>query len=126
MDFEAFNSWDEGMEAIRDRKKKCDARTFTFQENLVKGDCFATDPGLGFLIFGEIAEEPTDGFAFGKCYSVAVPDGEWGDTHISVTVPISREEFELVRSRGWTESADIMIGALQRAQRTELGNASEN
>jgi len=126
MDFEAFNSWEEAMEAIQNRKKECDAKTHVYQENLAKGDCFATDPGLGFLIFGEILEEPADGYAFGKCHSIVVPEGEYGDSHISVLIPITREEFELARSRGWAGSADIVIGALQRAYLTEVRASSGN
>lgn len=126
MDFQAFKSWDEAMEAIQARKKECDAKIFGFQEALEKGDCFATDPGLGFLIFGEILEEPEDGYAFGKCYSVVVPDGELGDSHISVLVPITREEFELARSRGWAKSADIVVAALGRCHVAEAKASSRN
>ena len=126
MDYEGFNSWEEAMEAIQNRRKVCDAKTFTFQENLRKGDCFATDPGLGFFIFGEILEEPEDGYAFGKCHSIAIPNGEYGDSHISVLIPISRKEFELARARGWRGMAGIVIQSLARNHRVETKSSDEN
>jgi hypothetical protein len=41
------------------------------------------------------------GFRFGRAYSVIEPRGELGDTHVSVMVPITKEEFEQARAVDW-------------------------
>jgi hypothetical protein len=44
------------------------------------------------------------GYRFGKCYSVVVPSGEWGSTHISQMLPITKAQFEFARDNGWSIS----------------------
>ena len=50
------------------------------------------------------------GYRYGKAYSVVEPDGEWGSTHVSTMIPISREMFEAARECGWTHLADNTKG----------------
>lgn len=38
---------------------------------------------------------------FGWCFSVMEPDGEPGMTPLAAVTPITKEEFETARSRGW-------------------------
>ena len=45
------------------------------------------------------------GYRFGRAYSVIVPDGEFGSTHVSEMVPLRKEEFEDARKAGWSWSA---------------------
>jgi len=51
------------------------------------GDCFMSDSGEGFLVFGEVLEGYPEGrlqhYRFCRCYSVACPEGELGDVHVS-------------------------------------------
>lgn len=43
--------------------------------------------------------------AFGAwCFSVAEPDGEWGDHPADAVTEITREEFEAARARGWADA----------------------
>jgi hypothetical protein len=42
-----------------------------------------------------------DGFRFGKAWSIACPEGELGDTHISDMIPITKEEFEQLKDLDW-------------------------
>jgi len=48
-----------------------------------------------------IANAHERGYMYGKAYSIAEPDGEWGSTHCSTMYQISRELFELAREQGW-------------------------
>ncbi len=52
-------------------------------------------------------ENLANGFAFTKCYSVAEPNGELGDTHIATMLEISKEDFELCQEHGFN-LADVM------------------
>lgn len=126
MEFEAFDSWEEAMRAVQERKSMADSRIRPFQENMRRGDCFAADSRMGFVIFGEILEDPKDGFAFTKAYSECCPEGEMGDTHLATMVPISREGFELAMERGWCDSEQVVIDGLVEADRMEREAASKN
>lgn len=42
-----------------------------------------------------------NGYLFGRCYSVVVPEGELGSTHRSQVTRITQQEFEVARQQGW-------------------------
>jgi len=65
-----------------------------------------SDSGEGFPIFGEAREgyreKHLQHYRFCRCYSVACPEGELGDVHVStILCRISRGLFERVRKQGW-------------------------
>jgi hypothetical protein len=41
------------------------------------------------------------GYRYGRCYSVIVPEGEWGSTHVVKMVPITAEQYAAAESHGW-------------------------
>lgn len=45
-------------------------------------------------------------FRFCRCYSIVVEDGELGDTHCSVMMPISRQIFETAKTHGWPSEVE--------------------
>ena len=42
-----------------------------------------------------------DGFRFGQAYSIVVPDGELGDTHVSTMQRITKNQFEAAKLCDW-------------------------
>jgi len=60
----------------------------------------------------------SNGFRFGRAYSVIESEGELGDTHISTMVPITKEEFEDAKRLNWDVDevirSDWFLGAVER------------
>lgn len=48
-----------------------------------------------------IVHQLENGYLFGRCYSVVVPEGELGSTHRSQVTRITQQEFESAREKGW-------------------------
>lgn len=48
-----------------------------------------------------IVQQLENGYLFGRCYSVVVPEGELGSTHRSQVTQITQQEFESAREKGW-------------------------
>lgn len=85
-------------------------------EDLPHGSYFLRIHASGIHIFGDVIETTEDpesnedinqgrsnGYIFARCYSVACPDGELGDTHITrISRVLSEEEFEAARKARWT------------------------
>lgn len=109
-----FNSFDEMTEYMAERQRKAKEAISPVQAAMQAGDHYLVDSGLGFFIFGEIRERPqANGFCFCMGYSVACPEGELGDVHLSSMVPIEPDEFEAVEARGWT-FPELVVAAIQR------------
>lgn len=101
-----FGTMEEAMERLEQARKAADARVKPWQADARPGDCFITDAEEGLLIFGEVLEVCEDPrlqhYRFCRCYSVACPEGELGDVHVSTICRfISREQFEQAREKGW-------------------------
>ena len=108
MDVESFDSWEEMMQSLRRRREAADARALPWQAGITPGDYFRRESGYGFATYGEVLPDeqrrPADlrHFRFCRCYSVACPDGELGDVHVSVVARrLSAEQFQEARQRGW-------------------------
>ena len=107
MKVEFFSSWEEALQRLDEARQVADARVQPWQTQLKPGDCFlqlAEQEEL--LIFGEVLETYPEKrmrhYRFCRCYSVACPEGEMGDVHISVVLcQISREDFEQAQKNGW-------------------------
>ena len=111
MTIEPFDDLEDFFEREEQAKKEAEARVREWQRRVKPGDYFYRYVPFGdsvLTIYGEILEgdEPYVGdmanYRFCRAYSVACPEGELGDVHISVIGGLmSREDFELARSRGW-------------------------
>jgi len=68
------------------------------------------------------------GYVTGTAYSAAVPDGEYGDTHVSQIVPVTPDVFRLAQEKGWPDWSALFLQehrdlgrALAAAERISLG-----
>jgi hypothetical protein len=127
MTVQSFNSDEEMWNAIRKGILTAKERATPEQNAITYGDYWMR-VWEDFLIFGTIshpddldaaerllgaseeeikaerkmlAESYENGFRFGKAYSVIVPEGELGDTHVSEMTKITKEEFEEAKALGW-------------------------
>ncbi len=96
------------MEAEAKAQEETARRTKDWQKEIKKGDYFIRDSGYGFPIFGEVlddcrSEDPAmQYYRLCDCYSVACPEGEKGDVHIStIGALISDDIFDFYRKKGW-------------------------
>jgi hypothetical protein len=125
-----FASWDEAQKFMAESEKAANARILPAQLEIGWGDCWVEYDQISSLwIFGKVftreagyassiaagaspneAElEQVDlddayrrGYRFGKAYSVACPEGELGDTHISQMLSkLEPLEFVAARDRDW-------------------------
>ncbi|MBI5499784.1 MAG: hypothetical protein HY907_06045 [Deltaproteobacteria bacterium] len=131
MHFQAFNTYEDMMSEVERARDEADGQVQPWQAVLAPGDFFIRI-WSGLVIYGEILDPavpqfPGDysdealseirreariyeqpemrGYRFTRCYSVACPEGEFGDTHVSsMTRKITREQFEQARASGWPEA----------------------
>ncbi len=110
MEFEAFDSFEEMMARLNEQILRADAEVENWQARIKPGDYFRRSSGYGFDIYGEVLqeEEPRElrlrPYRFCNCYSVACPEGEMGDVHVStIEVLLSKAEFEEAQEQGWCE-----------------------
>jgi hypothetical protein len=108
MNIEPFDSFDDMMAYLRKQMDAADSAVQPWQEQIKAGDYFSRASGHGFNIYGEVL--PDEGprerhvrhYRFCQCYSIACPDGEMGDVHVStIEQLLSREDFEKARERRW-------------------------
>ena len=105
VEVEFFASHEEAMARLEEARKAADARVRPWQAAVKPGDRFINF-GEGLVIFGEVLEtykeERLKHYRFCGCYSVACPEGELGDVHVSTLVAlVSRAFFEAMREQGW-------------------------
>ncbi len=101
---EFFDSVEEMFEVERKAREEADARVEEWQAKIKVGDCFRQSTSYGFDIYGEVLEEHNaehlKHYRFCYCFSVACPEGEKGDVHMSqVTEIISREDYEAIKAK---------------------------
>jgi hypothetical protein len=51
----------------------------------------------------DAADNRERGYLTGTAYSAGMDTGEYGDTHVSQVIPISRDIFRLAQSLGWPD-----------------------
>ena len=110
---EFFASMEEAMQRLEEARLAADARVRGWQAAAKPGDCFITIAEDALVVFGEVLEtygEPrVQHYRFCRCHSVACPEGELGDVHVStIACFISRAAFEEARRGGW--SAEVAGG----------------
>ena len=101
---EFFESVEEMFEAEREAQEAANGRVQDWQRQIKAGDCFRQETPYGFDIYGEVLEEHKaehlENYRFCYCFSVACPEGEKGDVHVSViTEVIGREAFEAFKAK---------------------------
>ena len=106
MEVEFFDSHEAAIQRLRQAMEAADARVRPWQAALRVGDCILSIVEDGLVVFGEVLEgyqEPhLKHYRFCRCFSVACPEGELGDVHVStVACRISRQFFEEMRQAGW-------------------------
>lgn len=108
MEFEAFGSFDEAMEKLGREMRAADARVQPWQAAIKPGDYFMHGTPYGFNIYGEVLkedeprEQPLRFYRLCQAYSVACPEGEMGDVHVSVIERLLSEvEFREAKDRRW-------------------------
>lgn len=134
MEFRTFGSAEEMFKAIQRGVEQAKARATPEQNAITKGDYWwryvAT---MDLHIFGyimtddelysgsayrgisereiqwekEAAKDSYDnGFRFGRAYSVVVPEGELGETHVADMVKISKAQFDYAKQHDWSLSTE--------------------
>ena len=110
MEFQGFDSYEEMMDAIDKAREAADTRVAPWQADVKAGDYFVQATEYGFLIFGHVQESDEEfyktdkgkHFRFCRCFSVACPEGELGDVHVSViTLVISESVFRRYEAKHW-------------------------
>lgn len=110
MEFQGFDSWEEMQDAINKAREQADTRVRPWQAAIRPGNYFVQGTEYGFCIFGVVLESDDEflqseqgrHFRFCNCFSVACPDGEAGDVHVSVIGKVITEEvFNRYRDKGW-------------------------
>ena len=111
MHVEVFNTPEEAQARLRQAMEAADAKVRPWQAAVKVGDCFIADSGEeDLLVFGEVLEGYTEAhlrhYRFCRCFSVACPEGEVGDVHVStVLCLVSRAFFDEMRQEGWQMEA---------------------
>ena len=103
---EFFGSMEEAMQRLEEARKAADARVKPWQADARPGDCFAYFDDDDLVIFGEVLERydqhGMQHYRFCRCYSVACPEGELGDVHVStILCRMSPGAFERAKKQGW-------------------------
>ena len=123
MELQLFDSTEEMLDAVRQAREAADAQVQPWQAAIKPGDFFVRVVMFGadvLTIYGEIIESPFEQdrkifaqphmkhYRLSKCYSVACPEGEIGDVHVSsIRSLIVKEIFELARCSHWPSLADF-------------------
>ena len=121
MEIQFFDSVEEMFDEIHQAREAADARVKPWQAAIKLGDHFVRVEALGgdlLTIYGEVIESPypedrevfaqphMKHYRLTRCFSVACPEGEIGDVHVSsVQLLIDKETFELARLTGWPSLA---------------------
>jgi hypothetical protein len=111
MEVEFFDSLEEAQACLRQAMEAADSRVKPWQAAVKVGDCFVADGDEeDLVVFGEVLEGYQEAhlrhYRFCRCFSVACPEGEVGDVHVStVLCLVSRAFFEAMRQAGWQMEA---------------------
>jgi len=126
--FKSYESYEAMLTDMEIARRRADARVEPYQAALKGGDFalsvqndllvayevldpkeFASkDPDEDMKSWAEVYDEPhMKNFRYTRAYSEIVPEGELGDVHVSVCVPISKDVFELLKESVWQMTPEI-------------------
>ena len=110
MNITLYDSMEEMLDDLSKAMQEADEKVKPWQAQIKKGDCFWQDTEYGFKIYGKVLrnayrENHLRNYRFCKCFSEACPEGESGDTHVSVISGLlTREEFEeKIKALRWSD-----------------------
>lgn len=106
MSVTSYDSIDALFKALNKAMIGADSRVKSWQKAIIPGDFFLQHTEYGFDIFGKVLKmhlvKRLENYIIGHCYSIACPNGEIGDVHISViSAIIDKDQFEQAREDGW-------------------------
>ena len=116
MKIEFFDTLEAAQARLREAMEAADGKVTPWQAAIGPGDCFIADGGEeDLLVFGEVLEGYTEAhlrhYRFCRCFSVACPEGEVGDVHVStILAVVSRAFFEAMRQAGAASRKRVEIG----------------
>ena len=123
MEVEFFDSLEAAQARLRQAMEAADAHVKPWQAAVKVGDCFIADGGEeDLVVFGEVLEGYREAhvrhYRFCRCFSVACPEGEVGDVHVSTMLClVSRAFFEAMRQEGWQMEAGQRPRSARRMMR---------
>jgi hypothetical protein len=110
MEYTSFDSLDDMFSEMERQRGIADTRVQPCQAAAAPGDFYRQDTNYGFSIYGEILKDPEPRpeqlkhYRFVLAYSVACPDGEMGDVHVSqINEVISPAVFQVAKEMGWRD-----------------------
>jgi len=110
MEFKPYETLEDMFSAMEMHRHRADQSVQPFQAAASPGDHYLQRSGYGFDIYGRILEEEEprpqrlQHYRFVEAYSVACPEGEIGDMHVSsIEQILSETEFSEARERGWED-----------------------
>ncbi len=133
MRFRSFTDWEEMQEALAVAVEAANTRVQPWQRQLSVGNYFLSySEDASLFIFGEVLDpldssDPEErefqrqtwsqphmaGYRFTKCYSEVVPEGEYGDTHISTVLKILPEaDFLKFKEANWPNDLNSILKVL--------------
>ncbi len=95
-----YDSTEKMLDDLDRAMQEADRNVQTWQKTIKRGDYFWHDTEYGFTILGQVLQngyqvKRLQNYRFCKCYSVACPEGELLDVHISVIKGrLTKEGFE--------------------------------
>ncbi len=109
MSIYAFDDFEDLFARMKRDQKSADAQVEPWQATIKPGD-YVARPGPGFLIYSEVLKDPEpretalQNYRFTRSYSIACPNGELGDIHVStIERQLAELEFHKLREQGWQE-----------------------
>jgi len=148
MTFQAFNTMEEMHAHLREAEAAANGRATDENKKVVGGSyAMSFDTASGLLVFGKVmtvdeivaAEAKFNdpyvnledvrnhyqssydrGYRFANWYSAWVTEGELGDNHISVLLPITEEEYEQAFLEGFSVDAIMQYAWAQERLLKEL------
>ena len=105
-----FGDSDDMFEQMRRDQEAADACVKPWQATIKAGEFVVRDSDRGFAIYSEILPDPEERephlqhYRFTRSYSIACPNGELGDLHVStIERKLTEEEFRAAEDREWSE-----------------------
>lgn len=115
----SYDSYEAMQADLAAAMKAADAVVHPKQAALKVGDFYLSYQADTF-IFGEVLEtykeKRLQHYRYARAHSVICPDGELGDVHVCVTLPITSEQFRMAEKLGWVDPEFIDLKTYPEAR----------